>query len=213
MWWKRVTMLVRGMWLKRAADLVVAAAALVVLSPVLAAIAACILLVDGRPLLFTQRRSGRRGQPFVLHKFRTMSTESDDPTTDAQRITRLGRLLRATSLDELPTLWDVARGAMSLVGPRPLPERYLDRYTAEQRRRLEVRPGITGLAQVRGRNLLSWEERFALDVRYVEDWSLAGDLKLLIETARSVVRREGIEAEGTVTMPEFWGSAAEEPMG
>jgi lipopolysaccharide/colanic/teichoic acid biosynthesis glycosyltransferase len=196
------------MWVKRAADLVVAAAALVVLSPVVGIVALLVLVLDGRPLLFTQRRSGQDGEPFVLHKFRTMSTESDDPTTDAQRITRLGGLLRSSSLDELPTLWDVVRGSMSLVGPRPLPERYLDRYSAEQRRRLEVRPGITGLAQVRGRNLLSWEERFALDVAYVENWSLAGDVKLLVETVRSVVRREGIEADGAVTMPEFWGSEA-----
>jgi lipopolysaccharide/colanic/teichoic acid biosynthesis glycosyltransferase len=170
-------------------------------------------VLDGRPVLFTQRRSGLNGEPFELHKFRSMSTGSDDPTTDAQRITRLGAVLRSTSLDELPTLWDVARGAMSLVGPRPLPERYLDRYTPEQRRRLEVRPGVTGLAQVRGRNLLSWEERFSLDVAYVDTWSFAGDIKLLLETFRSVVRREGIEADGAVTMPEFRGSVDPEGVG
>jgi lipopolysaccharide/colanic/teichoic acid biosynthesis glycosyltransferase len=139
-------------WSKRLVDVVAASVGLVVLSPLLVVVAIAVVVLDGRPVLFTQRRSGLNGEPFELHKFRSMSTGSDDPTTDAQRITRLGAVLRSTSLDELPTLWDVARGAMSLVGPRPLPERYLDRYTPEQRRRLEVRPGVTGLAQVRGRN-------------------------------------------------------------
>ena len=197
--------------LKRATDLLAAGAALVVLSPVIAALAIAVRVADGRPLLFTQERNGLAGRPFRLIKFRTMSTESDDPTTDARRITRLGTLLRATSLDELPTLWNVVRGDMSLVGPRPLPVRYLARYTPHQRRRLEVRPGITGLAQVRGRNLLSWEERFDLDVEYIDGWSYRGDLRLLVDTVRSVLRREGVEVEGTVTMPEFWGSAGSPP--
>jgi lipopolysaccharide/colanic/teichoic acid biosynthesis glycosyltransferase len=200
-------------WSKRLVDVVAASVGLVVLSPLLVVVAIAVLVLDGRPVLFTQRRSGLSGEPFELHKFRSMSTGSHDPTTDAQRITRLGAVLRSTSLDELPTLWDVARGAMSLVGPRPLPERYLDRYTPEQRRRLEVRPGVTGLAQVRGRNLLSWEERFSLDVAYVDTWSFAGDIKLLLETFRSVVRREGIEADGAVTMPEFRGSVDPEGVG
>lgn len=184
----------------------VSVGALVVLSPVLASVAAAIRLVDGPPVLFTQQRSGQGGRPFTVYKFRTMSTESEDPTTDAQRITRLGARLRAWSLDELPALWTVARGDMSLVGPRPLPVRYLDRYDETQRRRLEVPPGITGLAQVRGRNLLTWEERFALDVHYVDTWSVAGDLRILAATVRAVLRREGVEAEGSVTMPEFRGS-------
>lgn len=192
-------------------DVVVAGAALVALSPILAVVALAILVTDGRPLLFSQRRSGLGGEVFLLQKFRTMSTESEDPTTDAQRITPLGAKLRATSLDELPTLLSVLRGDMSLVGPRPLPERYLDRYSPEQRRRLEVRPGVTGLAQVRGRNLLSWEERFELDVDYVDSCSPVGDVKLLVETVRSVVRREGVEADGAVTMPEFWGTGIEGP--
>ncbi len=197
------------MWMKRGVDVVVSGLALLALSPVMVAVGAMILVRDGRPIFFGQRRSGLHGEPFVLKKFRTMSTESEDPTTDAQRITKLGATLRATSLDELPTLLSVFRGDMSLVGPRPLPERYRDRYTPTQRRRLEVKPGITGLAQVRGRNLLSWEERFALDVEYVDHRSFGGDAKLLVETVRSVLRGTGVEAEGAVTMPEFWGSEGE----
>ncbi len=196
--------------LKRVFDVIVAGVALIVLGPVLLAIAAAIRLVDGAPIFFTQRRSGLHGEPFPLRKFRTMSTESEDPTTDAVRITKLGRLLRATSLDELPTLLSVVRGEMSLVGPRPLPERYLERYDHLQRRRLDTPPGVTGLAQVRGRNLLSWEERFRLDVEYVETRSVLGDLKLLIETVRSVARREGIDTDAGLTMPEFMGTAAVE---
>lgn len=191
---------------KRVIDLVAAAGALLALSPLLAVVAAAIRLLDGPPVLFAQERSGRGGVPFTLYKFRTMSTESEDPTTDAQRITRLGGRLRAWSVDELPALWAVVRGEMSLVGPRPLPVRYLERYDDTQRRRLEVPPGITGLAQVRGRNLLSWEERFALDVQYVDTRTLRGDLRILAETVRAVLRREGIEAEASVTMPEFRGS-------
>ena len=191
--------------MKRATDLGASALALVVLSPLMAVIALAILVADGRPVLFRQERSGLGGRPFELLKFRTMSTESDDPTTDAVRITRLGAVLRRTSLDELPTLWCVARGDMSLVGPRPLPVRYLDRYSPEQRRRLEARPGVTGLAQARGRNLLTWNERFRLDVEYIDQWSYRGDLRLLADTVRSVLRREGVEVAGTVTMPEFWG--------
>ncbi len=194
---------------KRLIDLTVAAAVLLLGAPLLAIVAGLILAKDGRPVLFRQRRSGRDGEAFVLLKFRTMSTESEDPTTDAQRITRLGSILRSTSLDELPTLWNVVRGDMSLVGPRPLPERYLDRYSATQRRRLEVRPGVTGLAQVTGRNLLGWDDRFALDVEYVDTWTVAGDVKILVATVRSVLGRTGIEAESAVTMPEFWGAEAE----
>lgn len=188
---------------KRVIDVGLAAIAMALLSPVLMAVAALIRVIDGSPVLFAQRRSGRDGKSFTLYKFRTMSTESEDPTTDAQRITRLGARLRASSLDELPALWAVLKGDMSLVGPRPLPIRYLDRYDQTQRRRLEMPPGITGLAQVRGRNLLSWEDRFALDVHYVDTWSPWGDLRLMAETVRAVIRREGVEAAGSVTMPEF----------
>lgn len=191
---------------KRGMDLVVSCGALLALSPVLLAVGTAIRVLDGAPVLFKQKRSGRHGQPFTLYKFRTMSTESEDPATDAQRITRLGSRLRAWSLDELPALWAVAVGDMSLVGPRPLPVRYLQRYDSFQRRRLEMRPGITGLAQVSGRNLLSWEERFSLDVQYVDTWSIAGDVRILLATVRAVLDREGVEADGSVTMPEFWGS-------
>lgn len=196
------------MFVKRCFDVVVGGAIFAVLAPIVAFVGVLILLVDGRPLFFAQQRSGRGGDTFEMKKFRTMSTESEDPTTDAQRITKLGATLRSWSLDELPTLWSVVRGDMSLVGPRPLPVRYLDRYSAKQRRRLEVPPGVTGLAQVRGRNLLSWEERFELDVEYVDNRSFLGDLGVLVETARSVVAREGVEADGAVTMPEFYGSGA-----
>ena len=192
--------------IKRAFDVAVASTLLVALSPLLAVLAALVRVLDGPPVLFRQRRSGQHGRSFDLCKFRTMTTESDDPTTDAQRITRLGRVLRRTSLDELPTLWNVVAGDMSLVGPRPLPERYLHRYDRRQRRRLDVRPGVTGLAQATGRNLLSWEERFELDVQYVERATLRTDLRILVDTARSVLRREGVEVVDTVTMPEFWGS-------
>lgn len=190
---------------KRALDVVAATAGLLVLWPVMAVCAGLILVTDGAPVLFSQRRSGLGGREFELRKFRTMTTESDDPTTDAARITRLGAFLRKTSLDELPTLLNVIRGDISIVGPRPLPVRYLERYDQRQRRRLEVRPGITGLAQARGRNQLSWDERFELDVEYVETRSLLGDLSLIWQTLVKVLKREGIEAEGGPTMPEFFG--------
>jgi sugar transferase EpsL len=201
-----------GMMLtKRVIDLALAVGALIVLSPVLVAVAVLVRVVDGAPVLFAQQRSGRGGRPFMLYKFRTMSTESEDPSTDAQRITRLGAHLRAWSLDELPALWAVVSGEMSLVGPRPLPVRYLERYDDDQRRRLEMPPGITGLAQVRGRNLLSWEERFALDVHYVATWSPWGDLRLMVETVVAVVSRRGVEAAHSVTMPEFRASPQDSP--
>lgn len=200
---------------KRLIDVVVAGAVLLAVTPLLAVVATLIWLRDGSPILFRQVRAGKGGQPFEMVKFRTMSTESEDPTTDAQRITDLGATLRASSLDELPTLWNVVRGNMSLVGPRPLPVRYVERYSPTQRRRLEVRPGVTGLAQVRGRNLLSWDERFVLDVEYVDSQSLRADLSLLWATLATVARREGIEAGQAVTMPEFFGNnhAKEQDLG
>ncbi|MFV0526932.1 MAG: sugar transferase [Acidimicrobiales bacterium] len=190
---------------KRGIDLAVAGVGLLVAAPVLAACAAVIRIVDGPPVLFRQWRSGRGGTPFELCKFRTMAAGSDDPATDGARVTPLGRFLRSTSLDELPTLWNVVRGEMSLVGPRPLPVRYLERYTPEQARRLEVDPGVTGLAQVRGRNRLAWEDRFALDVAYVEHRGLGLDLRILAATARLVVAGDGVEADGSVTAAEFTG--------
>jgi lipopolysaccharide/colanic/teichoic acid biosynthesis glycosyltransferase len=202
---------------KRAFDMAASVAALIVLSPLILAVALAIRIIDGPPVLFHQRRSGRRGAPFNLHKFRTMrslpssSPSTFDPSTDAVRLTKLGRWLRGSSLDELPTLLNVARGDMSLVGPRPLPEEYLERYSPDQRRRLEVRPGITGLAQVRGRNLLTWEERFALDVQYVEGRSLLGDLRLIVDTVAPVLRHQGVSAAGEATMTEFLGSPGPGP--
>lgn len=188
------------MGVKRAFDLGVGAVALAVAAMPMAAIAVAIRVSMGRPVLFAQRRPGRRGEPFTLYKFRTMRTGSGP---DADRLTRLGRFLRSTSLDELPELWNVLRGDMSLVGPRPLLVEYLDHYTPEQARRHDVRPGITGLAQVSGRNAATWEERLALDVRYVDERSMALDLRILGRTLRAVLRREGISAEGHATMPRF----------
>ncbi len=197
--------------LKRGLDLALASTGLVAAAPVLASVAAAVRLGIGRPVLFRQRRPGLRGRPFELVKFRTMTDARDAegrPLPDDQRLTGLGRLLRATSLDELPELWNVLRGDMSLVGPRPLLMEYLERYTPEQARRHEVRPGLTGWAAVNGRNALSWEEKFALDVWYVDHRSLTLDLQILARTVLAVVRREGISAEGSATMPAFMGTGA-----
>ncbi|MBY0277517.1 sugar transferase, partial [Candidatus Binatia bacterium] len=168
-------------------------------------VALALRLCDGGPVLFRQRRPGRGGAPFTLVKFRTMRA-GDAP--DAERLTRVGRIVRALSLDELPQLWNVVRGDMSLVGPRPLLPQYLERYTPRQMRRHEVPPGITGLAQVAGRNALTWEERFELDVWYVEHRSLALDARIVLRTIAAVLGRRGVSADGHATMPEFLGSAA-----
>ena len=182
---------------------------LLVTLPIQIVVAVLVALRLGRPVLFRQRRPGRDGVQFVLIKFRTM--RDFDPArglvTDAERLTRFGRILRRTSLDELPTLWNVLRGDMSLVGPRPLLVQYLDRYTPEQARRHEVRPGVTGLAQVRGRNALSWAEKFAADIEYVEHRSLRLDLAILCRTVSIVLRRKGISAAGEATMAEFSGTS------
>lgn len=193
---------------KRAIDIVVSVAALIALSPLLLVVAAAILLQLGPPVLFTQTRLGLDGRSFTLHKFRTMTSARGSDgrlLPDEVRLTALGRLLRRSSIDELPELLDVLRGAMSLVGPRPLITAYRDRYSAEQARRMDMPPGITGLAQVSGRNALTWKDRFELDVAYVDTWSLALDLEILLRTFLAVVRREGISAEGHATMPEFRG--------
>lgn len=198
---------------KRIADVSVAALALVATTPVQLAVAALVALDLGRPVLFRQVRPGLHGEPFTLVKFRTM--RSMDPqhgmSDDSQRLTRFGRALRSTSLDELPGLWNVLRGDISLVGPRPLLMQYLPLYTEAQARRHEVRPGLTGLAQIRGRNALSWEERLALDVEYVERRSLALDLKILLETIRIVWSRKGVTGEGSPTMQPFLGSSSAIP--
>lgn len=195
---------------KRLLDAAAAAVLLVALAPVILLTALFVAVNLGRPVLFAQPRPGRGGRVFTLYKFRSMRAvdEQRGRVTDEQRLTRFGRILRASSLDELPSLWNVFRGDMSFVGPRPLLVEYLDRYTPEQARRHEVRPGITGLAQVSGRNTVAWEERFRLDVHYVERRSLALDARVLAATVRSVVKREGISAEGHATMSKFGESDA-----
>jgi lipopolysaccharide/colanic/teichoic acid biosynthesis glycosyltransferase len=191
--------------MKRTLDIAVAVVALVVAAPVLAVLALAVRATMGAPVLFRQRRIGRGGRPFTLLKLRTMRAGRPGEG-DGVRLTRLGARLRAWSLDELPQLWNVLRGEMSLVGPRPLLPEYLPRYTPEQARRHDVRPGVTGLAQVSGRNGLSWEAKFALDVRYVDERSLALDAWILWRTAVAVFRRDGVSAAGHATMPEFLGS-------
>jgi sugar transferase EpsL len=196
--------------MKRLVDLVLAVVALTVLAVPLLAIALAIRLDLGKPVLFAQLRPGRHGVPFRLVKFRTMREAVDRdgrPLPDEERLTRLGRALRAASLDELPELWNVLRGEMSLVGPRPLLMEYLPLYTPEQARRHEVPPGITGWAQVNGRNALSWEQKFELDVWYVDHASLWLDVKILALTAWKTIRREGISQAGHATMPDFLGSS------
>ncbi len=192
--------------LKRALDISVALAGLILASPFMLLAAAIIFVSMGPPVMFRQQRPGRHKVPFILVKFRTMRNEKDKSgrlLPDAERLTRVGRMLRAISLDELPQLWNVLRGDLSLVGPRPLLMQYLKRYTPEQTRRHEVLPGITGWAQVNGRNALSWPEKFSLDVWYVDHWSLALDLRILWKTLRQVVTRRGISQRGHATMPEF----------
>lgn len=194
---------------KRLFDLIVAGCGLLLLSPLLVLIAWQVGRRLGSPVLFRQQRPGRNGIPFVIIKFRTMRDAVDahgEPLADGERLTPFGRALRATSLDELPELWNVLRGDMSLVGPRPLLMEYLPLYSAEQFRRHAVRPGITGLAQVSGRNGLSWEEKFRLDVWYVDHRSFWLDLKILWRTLHKVMAREGISAQGEATMPKFTGS-------
>ena len=195
--------------MKRAMDVMVAALALLVLWPVMLAVGVAICVCDGAPVLFRQRRPGLGGTPFTLLKFRTMREARDaegQRLPDGARLMALGKMLRALSLDELPQLWNVLRGDMSLVGPRPLLMQYLERYSAEEMRRHEVRPGITGWAQVNGRNATSWQERFALDVWYVENWRLALDVRILMRTLWTVLAGEGVAHGGHVSMPEFLGS-------
>ncbi|ATB43171.1 hypothetical protein CYFUS_008651 [Cystobacter fuscus] len=198
-----------GLFLKRCIDRLAAAVGLVCLSPVMAMTALAIRTTMGGPVLFRQMRPGRGGRTFQLVKFRTMLDALDadgQPLPDEQRLTRVGKFLRATSLDELPQLWNVLRGDMSLVGPRPLLVEYLPRYSAEQARRHDVLPGITGWAQVNGRNALGWEERFQLDVWYVDHWSLALDTRILALTVLRVVQRQGISHAGDATMFKFLGN-------
>lgn len=198
---------------KRLLDISITATSLLVLSPLIALIALFVRIKLGSPIFFIQQRPGRFGRPFTLLKFRTMRdarTAEGELLPDAERLTSFGRYLRATSLDELPELFNVLKGDMSLVGPRPLLMEYLGRYTPEQARRHEVRPGITGWAQINGRNAISWEEKFALDVWYVERCGFWLDFRILLLTAIRVVKREGISAEGHSTMPYFLGSRSKE---
>ena len=194
---------------KRALDVAASGAGLLVLSPVLLATALAVRVGLGSPILFRQVRPGRDGQPFEMLKFRTMLDARDadgNPLSDAERLTRFGRWLRSTSLDELPELWNVLRGDMSLVGPRPLLMQYLPLYTPEQARRHQARPGITGWAQVNGRNALSWDDKFALDVWYVDNQTFWLDVKILFLTVARVFRREGISQQGEATAAAFTGS-------
>ncbi len=196
-------------WGKRTIDLIIALLIALMLLPLFVLVAALVRIYFGRQIFFTQVRPGQAERPFAIYKFRTMVDAYDSAgraLPDAQRLTLFGRFLRSTSLDELPGLINVIRGEMSLVGPRPLLMRYLEHYSPEQRRRHEVLPGITGWAQVNGRNALAWEEKFAHDVWYVEHCSLWLDLKILALTVVKVFRREGISAEGHATMPTFTGS-------
>lgn len=189
--------------MKRLLDIIASACGLLLLLPVLLAIAWLVRRELGAPVLFRQRRPGYRGRPFEVIKFRTMRAGAG---SDAERLTPVGRFLRSTSLDELPELWNVLKGDMSLIGPRPLLVEYLPLYNERQRRRHDVRPGITGWAQVNGRNLLTWEEKFEMDVWYVEHQSLRLDLRILLMTIRTVVKRDGIHAQGEATMARFTGS-------
>lgn len=194
--------------IKRLFDIVVSASALLLLSPLLACVALLVALKLGRPILFRQQRPGLNAKPFDMLKFRSMLDTRDangQPLSDAERLTPFGQRLRATSLDELPELWNVLKGDLSLVGPRPLLMEYLPRYNARQRRRHELRPGLTGWAQVHGRNAVDWQERFELDVWYVDHRSFWLDLKILAMTVRLVLSRRGVNAQGEATMRKFRG--------
>jgi len=191
---------------KRVIDLILGGGVLIVLFPILGIVAMVVLLRLGSPVIFRQQRPGFKGEPYVVLKFRTMRDAMDSdgrPLSDAERLTSLGTFLRRTSLDELPQLWNVLKGDMSLVGPRPLLMEYLDHYTPEQMRRHNVKPGITGLAQINGRNALAWEDKFVLDVWYADNWSLWLDIRILFGTVRKVFKGEGISGQGVPTMTRF----------
>lgn len=199
-------------YLKRVMDFVLSLLAIIVLSPVLLVVAVLVRTKLGSPILFTQERPGKDEKIFKLYKFRTMTDEKDENGNllpDEVRLTKFGKMLRSTSLDELPELFNILKGDMSIVGPRPLLVRYLPRYNAEQRRRHEVRPGLSGLAQVNGRNAISWEDKFKYDVEYVDNVTFLGDWKIIFQTAWNVLKRDGISSETSATMEEFMGSEME----
>lgn len=196
--------------IKRLFDVCVSVAAIVLLSPLLLVTMLVTRIKLGGPVFFRQQRPGLHGQPFEMVKFRTMTDTRDSESNllpDGERLTAYGRFLRSTSIDELPELWNVLKGDMSLVGPRPLLMEYLPLYSAEQRRRHEVRPGVTGWAQINGRNAIGWDEKFAFDIWYVDNRSFFLDLKILLMTAKNVLIRRGVNAVGSSTMPRFTGSA------
>ena len=196
-------------FVKRAIDVIASITGLLLLSPVIVILAILVRAKLGSPVLFRQQRPGLEGRPFWLFKFRTMTDQrgaAGNLLPDEQRLPAFGRFLRSTSFDELPELFNVLKGDMSIVGPRPLMMKYLGRYTPEQARRHEAKPGITGWAQINGRNAISWEDRFKLDVWYVDNWSLWLDLKILVKTIVAVFKREGITQQGKATMDEFMGT-------
>jgi lipopolysaccharide/colanic/teichoic acid biosynthesis glycosyltransferase len=199
-------------YIKVPQDVCIALVALVVLSPIMLAVAILIRTKLGSPIIFKQERAGKDGKPYYMYKFRSMSDERDEYgelLPDEQRLGKFGKVLRATSLDELPSLWNVIRCDTALVGPRSLLMKYNDRYNEQQIRRLEVRPGITGLAQINGRNAISWEKRFEYDVEYVDNITFVGDWKIMFKTIGKVFKREGITSATSVTMEEFKGSEVE----
>jgi len=199
---------------KRLFDLILTLPGLVLISPLLGLIGVLVRIFLGSPVLFRQMRPGKGGEPFDVYKFRTMTDErgsGENLLSDAERMTGLGRFLRSLSLDELPELFNVLRGEMSLVGPRPLLMQYLERYSVEQARRHEVLPGISGWAQINGRNAITWEDKFRYDVWYVDNWSLWLDIKILLTTAWKVIAREGISQLGHITAEEFMGSDKLDP--
>lgn len=196
-------------YIKRPQDFLLALLSIIALSPLLVVVAVLVRVKLGSPVLFSQERPGRYGKVFRLYKFRTMTSATDEKGNllpDEARLTAFGRKLRSTSIDELPELFNMLKGDMSIVGPRPLLVRYLSRYNEHQARRHEVRPGFTGLAQVHGRNAISWEEKFDWDVKYVDNITFLGDWKIIFRTVRTVLKREGISADGEVTMGEFMGN-------